>query len=121
MTGKNKKVKGSKITYARTLGSMYDNNSISVYVKDKEYRIKAMDLLPLLNSVDFVEEKARTHTYLKPAGFSLLSYDELRQHTNCKIELNDVTDFQTNKEIAVEIRCVDCENSEPLLTLDNLN
>ena len=48
----------------------------------------------------------------------VLSYDELREHVGHDIEINDVWDFGTNREIEVEIRCKDCEGCEPLLSMD---
>jgi hypothetical protein len=52
--------------------------------------------------------------------FSIMDYDALHQHIGHKIELNDVWDWQTNREVGLEIRCTekDCESSEPLLQID---
>jgi len=59
-------MKGTKIIYANTLGTKYDNNSISVMDKDnKHYRIKVDELLKLIRKVDFNKEKKRVHTYLR--------------------------------------------------------
>jgi hypothetical protein len=56
-----------KYSNAWTLKSMYDNNSIAVYCEDesKEYRIKASELLKIINQHCFVERKARKHVYLE--------------------------------------------------------
>jgi len=47
-----------------------------------------------------------------------MEYKELRQHVGHNIEINDVTDWQSNLEIGIEIRCIDCE-TEPLFEIDN--
>lgn len=59
------------ITQVFTLQSMYDNNSIAVYIDDTEYRIKREDLLIIINNSNMTFEKytPRKHTYLKPTQY----------------------------------------------------
>ena len=48
-----------------TLKSMYDNDSILATANGKDYRIRMVDLIPMLGFLPLKEEKARKHTYLK--------------------------------------------------------
>ena len=57
-----------KFERIRTLGSMYDMNSVEVTDKEgNHFRIKVDEFLKLLNNpkVTVTEEKSRKHTYLK--------------------------------------------------------
>jgi len=55
-----------KIKNCYTLGSQYDNNSLVVITQDdKEYRIKATEILKLLKGQKFKQRKARKHIYLE--------------------------------------------------------
>lgn len=58
-------VKGEDLIGARTLGSMYDNDCISLKDKDgNDYRISATQILEALQKFSFSERKARKHIYL---------------------------------------------------------
>ena len=60
-------VKGVDLVGARTLGSMYDHNCIEIMDKDKNtYRIKATEILSLLQKHDFSQTKGRKYYYLSP-------------------------------------------------------
>lgn len=48
-----------------------------------------------------------------------MTYKELREHVGHKVVLNDVTDWGSNLETGIELRCEDCEACEPLLEMDN--
>jgi len=50
-----------------------------------------------------------------------MDYDVMRYHIGHKIELNDVWDWQTNRESGLEIRCAnkECEGCEPIFEIDN--
>lgn len=60
-----KTIKGKKISYVGTLGSMYDNQSIYVVLNKKEYRIKVAELLPIIQGLEFSVKPARKHEYLE--------------------------------------------------------
>ena len=47
-----------------------------------------------------------------------MPYDQLYEHIGHKIGLNDVWDWQTNRQSELEIRCADCDGEEPILTID---
>lgn len=49
---------------------------------------------------------------------TLLTYEELHEHIGHTIDLNDIWDWDTNRETGIEIRCRDCEGCEPLLEMD---
>jgi hypothetical protein len=58
-------VKGNDLIGARTLGSMYDMNSIEVTDKNNlTYRITAGEILGILKKLNFEQKKARKHYYL---------------------------------------------------------
>jgi len=42
-----------------------------------------------------------------------MNYDELNEHIGHNIELNDIWDWNTNRQIGIEVRCKDCD-TEPL-------
>lgn len=50
-----------------------------------------------------------------------MEYNALHEHIGHKIELVDITDWHSNLEISIELRCTEkeCENCEPLFELDN--
>ena len=56
-----------------------------------------------------------------PKNTYIMPYDELRHHVGHEIEINDVWDWQTNRESGIEIRCREdeCAGCEPLLETDN--
>lgn len=56
-----------------------------------------------------------------PKNTYIMPYDELRRHVGHEIEINDVWDWQTNRETGIEIRCREdeCAGCEPLLETDN--
>jgi len=59
-------VKGEDLTGARTLGSMYDMDSIEVIDKENNtYRITATQILEILKKFDFSQTKAKKYYYLK--------------------------------------------------------
>lgn len=49
-----------------------------------------------------------------------MNYEEMRFHVGHKLVLFDVWDWETNREIGLEIRCANkkCEGCEPILTFD---
>jgi hypothetical protein len=61
-------IDGNKFTSAYTLASMFDQDSIAVSMKSsdgKEYRIKASEILKLIQQHVFKVEKARRYHYLQ--------------------------------------------------------
>lgn len=50
-----------------------------------------------------------------------MDYEQLRHHVGHKLELQDVTDWSSNLETSIELRCMEkeCEGCEPLLDMDN--
>jgi len=58
-------IKGNQIKNAWTLGSMYDQNSIAIETKQGPcYRIKAEEILKMMQHFDFNTHKKITYTYL---------------------------------------------------------
>lgn len=53
----------------------------------------------------------------KPKSYSFVEYDQLRQYVGKKITLDDVWDWQTNRESGLEIRCEEAD--EPIFQIDN--
>lgn len=57
-------IEGKNIDLARTIGSMYDNNSISVWIGEEYYRIQAPELLKLIQKGKFNVEAKKKYNYL---------------------------------------------------------
>ena len=55
----------------------------------------------------------KNNTYTMP-------YEAMRYHIGHNIQLNDVWDWQTNRETSLEVRCNDCENCEPIMEVDTV-
>ena len=49
----------------------------------------------------------------------VMSYEQMHHHIGHNLELNDIWDWETNRETGIEIRCSDCEGTEPLIDYDN--
>jgi len=60
-------INGKDISHSYTLQSRYDNNSIGVYIKGKDYRLHSTEIDKLIKKAKFTEKKARVHTYLEVA------------------------------------------------------
>jgi len=59
-------MEGRKIREVRTLKTIYDNDSLSVCVgEDWSYRIKASEILKLLKTHNFIEDKKKKCCYLE--------------------------------------------------------
>ena len=59
-------IDGSGLEEVKTIGSMYDMNSVRVFINGTEYRIKQEWLTAVLSEFKFTAKKARKHTYLIP-------------------------------------------------------
>ena len=60
------KIKGQDITRVWTQSSRFDNNSVALCDdKGNQYRMKAEEILRLLDGRRFIPIKKRTHTYLE--------------------------------------------------------
>jgi hypothetical protein len=60
-------IDGKIINEARTLKTIYDNDSISVIIGDEYLYIKSCELLKLLRKAKFRAVKKKVHTYLEVA------------------------------------------------------
>jgi len=59
-------IDGISLDEVKTIGSMYDMDSIRVFIDGNEYRLKAKLLAGVLAEFKFTAKKARKHTYLTP-------------------------------------------------------
>ena len=61
----NEDIKGSDIERVVMIGSMYNNNSFIVYMKNGDsFRMKGEDVLPILQKHNYITKKAKVHSYL---------------------------------------------------------
>ena len=58
-------MEGQQIINLYTLGSRYDNNSLSVKTDEGIFRIKAEEILKMVNNFRFKKVKKKVHTYLE--------------------------------------------------------
>lgn len=55
---------GQRVTNAYTLKTTYDNNSIEIIAQGEVYRMKAGEILSMINEFVFKKTKAKKYTYL---------------------------------------------------------
>lgn len=58
-------IKGHEIKSGYTLKSWYDNNSVAVCHKGKEYRMQIFTIIELMQNFEFKTSKKKVHTYLE--------------------------------------------------------
>jgi len=59
-------IDGKNLEHVMTIGSMYNMDSVRVFIDGNEYRLKAKLLSGVLAEFKFTTKKARKHTYLTP-------------------------------------------------------
>ena len=66
MKGKNSGIiKGQDIEKLSTLGTIYDNNCLQVCINGYNYRIKAEEILKMVNEFKFKKLKKKKYVYLE--------------------------------------------------------
>lgn len=60
-------IKGQEINDIRTIGSMYDQNCIRVWVGKEEYRMPTTTIIQMVNEFVFRAEKKRIYKWLVEA------------------------------------------------------
>ena len=58
-------IKGEDIKSSYTLKTMYDNNSIGVYLKGNKCRMHISTVLQMIQKFEFMPVKKKVHTYLE--------------------------------------------------------
>ena len=58
-------IKGEDIKSSYTLKTMYDNNSIGVYLRGNKYRMHISTVLQMIQKFEFMPVKKKVHTYLE--------------------------------------------------------
>ena len=58
-------IKGQDIRTSYTLKTMYDNNSIGVYLNGNKYRMHISTVLQMIQKFEFLPVKKKVHIYLE--------------------------------------------------------